>query len=119
MTITDPRSSGTLDWALKGLPAAWAGRSLEEALRAAPVSLFDDRLLLPVALLKRSVMQANSRWMRRFLQATGVKLAPHGKTTMAPDLFRLQEEDGAWAMTAATPSHVRMYREFGVRRVFL
>lgn len=119
MSIADPRSSEKLDWSFKGIPAVWAGRTFEAALKAAPVSLFDDRLMLPVALLKRSAMETNSRWMRRFLEATGIKIAPHGKSTMAPELFRLQEADGAWGFTAATPSHVRIYREFGVRRVFL
>jgi D-serine deaminase-like pyridoxal phosphate-dependent protein len=49
----------------------------------------------------------------------GLAHAPHGKTPMAPQLFRRQLELGAWGITAATPSHVRMYRHFGVQRIFL
>lgn len=118
MAIVDPRASSRLDWTFKGIPPDWQGLTVDAAVRK-PLSLFDDRLLLPVAILKRDVMEANSRWMRRFLESTGIRIAPHGKSTMAPELFRLQEADGAWGFTAATPSHVRSYREFGVRRVFL
>lgn len=118
MPIVDPRAAVSLDWTFKGVPPEWEGWDVETATRK-PLSLFDDRMLLPVALLKRSVLEANSRWMRHFLEATGVQIAPHGKSTMAPELFRLQEADGAWGFTAATPSHVRAYLEFGVRRVFL
>lgn len=38
---------------------------------------------------------------------------------MAPQLFARQIEYGAWGITAATPHQVRVYRAFGVRRVFL
>ena len=32
----------------------------------------------------------------------GVSFAPHGKTTMSPEIFRRQAEAGAWAITVAT-----------------
>lgn len=38
---------------------------------------------------------------------------------MAPQLFQRQFDDGAWGMTAATATHVRTYRRFGVPRVLL
>lgn len=54
-------------------------------------------LPLPVALLRQSALDQNGAWMRAFLQATGVAISPHGKTTMSPQLFRRQLRDGAWA----------------------
>jgi D-serine dehydratase len=72
-----------------------------------------------LAVIKRSAIEHNSRWMQAFLALTGVKLAPHGKTTMAPQLFARQLADGAWGMTFATANQVRIAREFGVPRIIL
>src|SRR5690606_11837840 len=54
-----------------------------------------------------------------FTEAYGCQLAPHGKTTMSPALFRMQLDAGAWGITLATaPQTVAAY-EHGVRRVLL
>ena len=74
MTIADPRSSTKLDWTLKGTLPRWEGQSVDAAL-AEPLSLFDDQLPLPIALLKREVVRENSAWMRRFLAAVGVQFS--------------------------------------------
>ncbi len=55
--------------------------------------------------------------MSRFVAEAGVKFAPHGKTTMAPQLFEQQLEGGAWGLTAATPAHLMAYRAAGVQRI--
>lgn len=54
------------------------------------------------ALLRTSALDANRAWMRAFCARTGAKLAPHAKTTMSPELFALQVEDGVWGLTVAT-----------------
>lgn len=118
MKITDPLSERPLDWTYKGLPAELEGLRTGE-IGQAGLSLFDGRLLFPVAVLSDPVLRANSAWMRQFLALSGADIAPHGKTTMAPDLFQLQADDGAWAISAATVHHVRAYRRFGVSRIFL
>ena len=103
---------------LKGLPASAEGlfpRDLERL----KLSLLDGDLPLPAAVLKESALVHNARWMREFTARAGVSLAPHGKTTMAPQLFQRQFDEGAWGMTAATAAHVRTYRRFGVPRVIL
>src|SRR4029077_14231266 len=46
-------------------------------------------------------------------------LAPHAKTAMSPQLVKMQLDDGAWAVTAATISQVRVWRAFCVGRVIL
>lgn len=73
--------------------------------------------MLPAAVLNADAISHNSNWMRRFTALTGVSIAPHGKTTMSPELFRLQMADGAWGITAATTAHLRVYREQGLSRV--
>ena len=49
----------------------------------------------------------------------GFAHAPHGKTTMAPQLFARQFEHGAWGQTTANASQLRIYRAFGVSRIIL
>ncbi len=82
-------------------------------------NLLRGDLPFPVAVLKDSVLRENSAWMRRFTEAFGVKLAPHGKTTMAPQLFDLQLEDGAWGITVANVHQLRLCAQWGVPRVLI
>ncbi|WP_173178391.1 amino acid deaminase [Pseudomonas tohonis] len=78
-----------------------------------------DEVSLPVAVLRQSRIEHNLAWMSRFIQAYGVQLAPHGKTTMSPALFHRQLEHGAWGITLATAPQVRAARNHGVRRVLM
>jgi len=73
----------------------------------------------PVAVLRRSALEHNARWMGEFVRRTGACLCPHGKTTMAPQLFHRQLADGAWGITLATAQEVRIAYEYGIRRVLL
>ena len=102
----------------KGLPRVATGRSLD-ALGSLGLSVLADELPFPVAVIKESALEHNLTWMRDFTRRAGVDLCPHGKTTMAPQLFERQLAHGAWGITAATASHVRTYRQFGVPRILL
>ena len=82
-------------------------------------SLFDAGFSWPIATLSASAIDNNVGVLADWCEANGVLLAPHGKTTMAPALFSRQLAAGAWAMTAATPWQVRVYRAHGVSRVLL
>jgi len=73
----------------------------------------------PVAVLKTSALQHNLAWMRDFCARHGALLAPHGKTTMCPQLFGAQLANGAWGMTLASAAQVQVAHRFGVRRVLL
>jgi peptide/nickel transport system ATP-binding protein len=55
----------------------------------------------------------------RLHRATGVLLAPHGKTTMAPQIFAQQLAAGAWGMTVANVQQLGICARFGVRRVLM
>jgi D-serine dehydratase len=57
--------------------------------------------------------------MQQFIRAYGVNLAPHGKTTMAPALFKRQLQTGAWGITLATAHQSRVAYDHGVRRVLM
>lgn len=55
----------------------------------------------PVAVLKQTPLRNNIAWMKRFCDRWGLSLAPHGKTTLSPELYRLQLDAGAWGITFA------------------
>lgn len=107
-----------LDGTQKGLPGDVAPFRLD-AIAAQGWNLLREDLPLPAAVLKDSAIRHNSAWMRDFLARSHTAIAPHGKTTMAPQLFRQQLEDGAWAITLATPQQIAVARRFGVGRIVL
>ncbi|MEM7024864.1 MAG: amino acid deaminase [Pseudomonadota bacterium] len=82
-------------------------------------SLLGGDLPLPVAVIKASAISHNSQWMRSFLDHFEVKICPHGKTTMAPQLFARQLADGAWGITVATVQQLRVCLRYGVPRVIM
>jgi len=100
----------------KGI-GALGGRAAGQAPPA--WSLLAEELSLPAAVLRDDALRHNLRFMQSFVEEYGVKLAPHGKTTMAPALFRRQIEAGAWGITVATAQQARVAIEHGVPRVLL
>ncbi|MHB1022214.1 MAG: amino acid deaminase [Acidobacteriaceae bacterium] len=82
-------------------------------------SLLAEDLSLPTAVLYQEKLLHNLNWMQQFIQRYGVRLAPHGKTTMAPKLFAMQLETGAWGITLATAHQTRVAYAHGVRRVLM
>ena len=86
----------------KGLPALAGEIALGDIGRQG-WNLLGGDLPMPVAVLKDSAIDTNDRWMRAFLAERGLLIAPHGKTTMAPQLFRRQV-DGAPGASRSRPS---------------
>jgi D-serine dehydratase len=82
-------------------------------------SLLAEELSLPAAVLYADRLEHNLRWMQGFIDAYGLKLAPHGKTTMAPELFRRQLEGGAWGITVATAHQALVAWRHGMRRILM
>ncbi|GHG79623.1 amino acid deaminase [Streptomyces griseocarneus] len=107
-----------VDHRFKGLPPDAEGTTVAE-LAAERRSLFTGGFTTPVLALSAEALEHNLDVMERYSSGQGLAFAPHGKTSMAPQLFRRQLERGAWGITAAVPAQVRVYRAFGVRRIFL
>jgi D-serine deaminase-like pyridoxal phosphate-dependent protein len=107
-----------IDWRYKGLPSAWWGRTVAQVCAERP-DLFEAGAVGPVCVLRADALTHNLTAMAGWCRDRGVELAPHGKTHMAPELFARQLDAGACGITAATLSHVRVYRAFGVRNVVL
>jgi len=112
--LDDFRLSGLV----KGVPPGSAAFPLGE-LGARRWNLLREDVPLPAAVLKASALEHNGHWMQAFLRRSGAVIAPHGKTTMSPELFRRQLADGAWAMTVATAQQIAVCRAMGMRRIVL
>ncbi len=74
---------------------------------------------LPALVLHREALEHNIRWMQTFVSDSGAELAPHGKTSMTPALFRRQLDAGAWGITLASATQTRAAYAHGVRRVLM
>jgi D-serine deaminase-like pyridoxal phosphate-dependent protein len=105
-----------IDWRYKGIPDC--GFPLRKAAARGWDALGGD-LLMPIMVIRETALAHNLAMMSRYCASAGVSLAPHGKTTMAPELFRRQLDAGAWAITVATVSQARVARAAGVRRILI
>ncbi|MCG9546763.1 amino acid deaminase [Vibrio sp. Isolate33] len=81
--------------------------------------LVDEEVSLPVAIIKQSALTNNLNWMQSFADHHQVKLSPHGKTSMTPDFFRQQLENGAWGITVATPAQAEIAAMAGAKRIIM
>ncbi|MET8490074.1 amino acid deaminase [Streptomyces cellulosae] len=102
----------------KGLPPDAADLTVGE-LAVQRRNLFTGGFTTPVLALSAERLEHNLAALETFAERHGLAFAPHGKTSMAPQLFHRQIERGAWGITLAVPHQVRVAREFGVERVFL
>ncbi|MFF9241915.1 amino acid deaminase [Streptomyces sp. NPDC014801] len=107
-----------VDHRFKGLPPDADGLTVAE-LAAQRRNLFDGGFATPVLALSAERLEHNLRLMETYAARHGLAFAPHGKTSMAPQLFQRQIEHGAWGITLAVPHQVRVARAFGVQQVFL
>lgn len=98
---------------------AAAGPVTADWLGGARPPLLGGDFLLPVLVLRESALAANIAAMASYCASAGVRLAPHGKTTMAPQLLYRQLAAGAWGVTAATVSQVQVFRAFGISRILI
>ncbi|WP_406273706.1 amino acid deaminase [Nocardia sp. NBC_00881] len=100
----------------KGMPPASWGHTVREFLATAPTL---DQLETPILTVDRAAVSANVAVMADWVSAAGMRLAPHGKTTMAPQLWAEQLAAGSWGITLATIWQTQVARSFGVARVLL
>ncbi len=114
----DALLTAPLEAGVKGLPHDGAGLLLSD-VAGQNWNLLEERLPLPSAVIKQNVLERNAGWLRDFLKKKNVLLAPHGKTTMSPQLFDLQLRYGAWGMTVATVQQLKVCRRFGIPRVMM
>jgi len=106
-----------IDWRYKSFPP---GPPVNvRSVREKRWNALGGDFLLPVMLLKESALRHNIDEMAALCARTGFSLAPHAKTSMAPQLVQRQLAAGAWAITAATTWQARLWRELGADRIVL
>ena len=107
-----------LDHRLKGYPIVADATTIDH-IGARQWHVLDDAMPYPLATLRASALMHNLAWMQAWAQRKGVQLAPHGKTTMSPQLYQLQLSAGAWAISFATVYQAGIGVAHGVRRVLI
>ncbi len=102
-------------WA-KSFPASSWGMTKDKFLATEPrLSGFATPLLT----IERAATAHNVVLMAQWIETRGFELAPHGKTTMAPQLWQQLLDGGAWGITLATGWQVQLARSFGFSRLIL
>ncbi|MET0695586.1 MAG: amino acid deaminase [Propionibacteriaceae bacterium] len=105
-----------LDWRYKGFSSLPDVRTVAQVQRDG-VALHD--LGTPMMTIDFSAVADNLLAMATWCEARGLKLAPHGKTTMAPLLWLGQLLSGCSGITVANASQLRAARAFGVANLQL
>jgi D-serine dehydratase len=107
-----------LDASYKGYPRTQPARARSTVGQAGWNVLAGD-LPLPIALVRREALTHNLAWMQNYARSQGVDMAPHGKTTMSPQLFARQLDAGAWGITFATVAQLAIGVAAGARRTLI
>lgn len=107
-----------VDHRFKALPPDAEGLTVG-ALAAEQRNLFTGGFTTPVLALSAESVEHNLALLETYAERHGLVFAPHGKTSMSPQLFARQLEHGAWGITAAVPHQARVYRAHGIQRIFL
>lgn len=126
-SASDPASDPVKDLAdepvdhrFKGLPPdAQAAGLTVGGLAAQRRGLYTGGFTTPLLTLDADALEHNLTALGTYAARHALAFAPHGKTCMSPQLFRRQLDHGAWGITAAVPHQARVYRAFGIRRIFL
>ena len=74
-----------LDRSHKGFPPAAAPCRIGE-IGERHLNILAGDLAFPIAVLRDPALSHNIAWMQEFAASRGLDLAPHGKTTMSPEL---------------------------------
>ncbi|GHU38666.1 deaminase [Betaproteobacteria bacterium] len=111
-------STTLLDRSYKSFPPAASACPINE-IGARHWNILAGDLPFPIALLRESALSHNIAWMQEFARARGLDFAPHGKTTMSPELYRRQIDAGAWGISFATVYQLSFGAAAGLTRALI
>jgi D-serine deaminase-like pyridoxal phosphate-dependent protein len=106
----------TLSPRAKSIPPRFWGRAADEVAAERPALA---EFSTPLVTIDAAAERHNVETMFRWAAERGLELAPHGKTTMAPELWAHLVDAGATALTVATPWQAQVARSAGIRSILL
>lgn len=107
-----------VDGRTKGIPGTTSPFALADIAQKGWNVLNED-MPLPLLVLKKDNLDYNMSLFAGYVDTNNLSLAPHGKTTMTPQIFAQQLQHGAWGITAATVGQVQVMRSYGVKRIIM
>lgn len=100
----------------KGIPDRAVGMTTAAFLATSPRL---DEFWTPLIVLDDAAMRENVATMANWCAERDLEIMPHGKTTMAPELWQRQLDAGALGITLATMGQVRTGRDLGLDSIML
>jgi D-serine dehydratase len=108
-----------LDSRSKGIPVT-AGSIRLEDVGTQDWNVPRGDMMLPLLTVRQGRLRNNLRIMREYAAHHGVYLAPHGKTTVCPQLYLEQMQDGgSWGITAATVQQAAVVAATGIPHIII
>lgn len=108
--------TASLRFSTKAVPADLIGDSTDALIGR---NIFDGSFPSPLVVALATAIEHNLATMNAFCRLHRAQLAPHGKTTMSPELIARQLDHGAWGITVANVIQARTLLRHGVRRIML
>lgn len=102
----------------KGMPIASQGKTFNALLATKP-HLFQSDFQFPIAILREDALKNNLERMQNFCNAMSVDISPHVKTTMSPQIAKMQLDQGAWGITVANFYQAGVFLTFGFERIIV
>ncbi|AKJ42380.1 amino acid deaminase [Pragia fontium] len=81
--------------------------------------IMNEDVCLPAIAIKKSALENNIQWMQNYANHCGISLAPHGKTTMTPAIFKMQIAGGAWGVGVGTAYQAKVAIAAGVPNIIM
>jgi len=111
-------STTVIEFKYKGFPIDSYGKTLEQFLATKP-NLFTSNFQFPIMVLKESALNNNIAQMMSFCDSVKAELAPHVKTTMSPQLAKMQIAAGVSALTVANFWQASIFLNFGFKKMII
>ncbi|MCZ8099157.1 MAG: alanine racemase, partial [Burkholderiales bacterium] len=108
-----------LDGTVKGMPIVTGSVRLGDIGEMKWNALRGD-MVLPLLVIHDSHLRNNLQLIRDFAAQNCVSIAPHGKSSLCPQLYLQHVEiGGAWGMTAATTQQATVIAASGIRNILI
>ena len=102
----------------KSFPIESYGSSINDFISKKP-NIFKSGFQFPLMVLKKDALMNNINLMAKYCASVGAELAPHVKTTMSPQIAKLQVDAGAYALTIANLWQAEVFRKFGFNKLII